>query len=450
MRIIHSELDYYRSKVCPNVTTIYWEAGDLDPLVLINLPNLRELYCYRGRLTTLAGIEHCPNLEVLECWNNQLVSLKQLEHCPKLQRLRCCMNQIESLAGLENCPLLEDLDCFNNCLVSLKQLEYCTQLRKIICYSNKLVSLEGLENCIQLQSLICFWNQITSLEPIKDCTQLVTLWCHSNQLRSISEVKYFTQLQDLNCHVNQIVSLAGIEYCTQLRELSCYENQLVSLEHIVYLRNLRKLYCRSNPLDIQTVQVQRFLARFEKNSMDRSIYSDTQNIHDIYIQKTVCESVQRLLQDPKPEFSIDTIINSSISPHTIELLVGYCSDEYVHSVHLLTYRELLSYVWARIERSEHRAELFKILDEQITDSECKCFTGRINRIVSVLVGFYPDIVISISDSSRIGAIIIAIKNRVDPYDPVIHRETAHRELLEAGYTETEIEPWLEAIDTKQD
>ena len=450
MKITRSELDYYRSKVCPGITSIYWEAGDLDPTVLVNLPNLRKLYCYRGKLTTLAGIEHCPLLEEIDCWDNQLVSLKGIEHCPKLRKLYCYINKIESLAGIEHCPLLEDLDCRSNQITSLKQLEYCPLLRKLCCYRNLLTSLVALNTCKLLQSLLCFWNQITSLDGIEECTQLQTLWCHYNRLTSIGEVKCFTQLQDFWCHGNQITSLIGIEYCIQLRELSCYENRLVSLEPLVYLRNLHELRYSDNPLDIQTIQVQRFLARFDRPIInrcrtDKSIYANTQNVHDIHIQKTVCESVQRLLQDPKPEFSIDTIINSSLSPHTIELLVGYCSDGYVHSAHLLTYFELLSYVWARIERSEHRTELFKILEEQVTDSECKCFTGRINRTLSVLVGFCPDIVITISDNSRIGAIIIAIKQRLNPYDPIVHREVASRELLEAGYANDEIEPWLGAI-----
>ncbi|CAH6421612.1 Hypothetical protein MVR_LOCUS295 [uncultured virus] len=103
------------------------------------------------------------------------------------------------------------------------------------------------------------------------------------------------------------------------------------------------------------------------------------------------------------------------------------------------------YVWARISRSEHKHELIKILAEQVTDAECKCVTGRFNRTLSVLVGFYPDIVIEISDSSRIGAIIISIKEQLAKYNPVEHRRLASERLTEAGYDETTIEPWMDAI-----
>ncbi|CAH6420517.1 Hypothetical protein MVR_LOCUS151 [uncultured virus] len=155
--------------------------------------------------------------------------------------------------------------------------------------------------------------------------------------------------------------------------------------------------------------------------------------------------MRNLLTDTKPEFSITQIVESGMDERAIRLLLEYCEDASIHSMHLLTYIELLSYVWARISRSDHKIELVKILGEQILDAECKCFTGRFNRTLSVLVGFYPDIVIEISDNSRIGAIILAVKDRLGSCDPKAHREHASKALLEAGYDEGTIEPWLEAI-----
>ena len=68
----------------------------------------------------------------------------------------------------------------------------------------------------------------------------------------------------------------------------------------------------------------------------------------------------------------------------------------------------------------------------------------------VLVGFYPDIVIEIADSARIGSIILAIKDRLgDRYDALEHRDVAEDTLIEAGYTEIEIRSWLGAITEPQ-
>jgi hypothetical protein len=200
-----------------------------------------------------------------------------------------------------------------------------------------------------------------------------------------------------------------------------------------------------NPLEIQTVQIERLLNRINANH-NASIYNDNQNVHDVTIQRTVCDSLQALLRDPKPIFSMDDIINSNLSKTIIESLVEYCQDNSIHSIHLITYQELLGYVWQRITKSVHQSELLKILEEQIIDSECKCFTGRFNRTLSVLVGFFDDIKINISDKSRIGAIILNSKEKMNPYSIDKHKEMATKELISAGYTEEEIEPWIDAID----
>jgi len=249
----------------------------------------------------------------------------------------------------------------------------------------------------------------------------------------------------LYCDYNQISSLEPLANCINLQQLDCRFNQISSLEPLIYLRNLFYLNTNNNPLDIQTIQVERFINQINTDHSS-SVYNDKQNVHDITIQRTICESIQSLLRDSKPDFSIDEIINSDLDQITIESLIEYCQERSVHSIHLITYKELLSYVWQRITKSEHKIELLRILEEQIMDSECKCFTGRFNRTLSVLVGFYSDIKINISDNSRISAIILNLKEKINPYDVVIHKEKARSELIEAGYTEIEIEPWINAID----
>ncbi len=200
-----------------------------------------------------------------------------------------------------------------------------------------------------------------------------------------------------------------------------------------------------NPIEIPTVQIQRMLNRINTNR-NSSIYKDGQNVHDTEIQRTVCESVQSLLKDFKNNFSVDDVINSDLNKSTIESLIEYCQDQTIHSVHLITYIELLALVWNRIINSIHKSELLKILEEQIEDSECKCFTGRFNRTLSVLVGFFDDIKINISDKSRISAIILNTKDKITPYNPIKHKELAKKELIDAGYKEHDFEDWIDAIE----
>ena len=288
-------------------------------------------------------------------------------------------------------------------------------------------------------------NLLESLAGIGSYPQLTWFSCSDNQLTSVTEIELCSPLIHFRCCNNLLETLAGIEQCPLLEVLNCSDNQLQMLDQIVYLRYLRVLNYDNNPLGIQTVQTQRAIDRIRRVNTQSSIYADGQNVHDTHIQKTVCESLQRLLKDPAPVFSIQELIDSDLDKYVVRVLIRFCKDKSVHSVHLLTYAELLAYVWNRIKMSEHKIELLKILEEQVLDAEHKCFTGRFNRTLSVLVGFYPDIVIEIADSSRIGAIILAQQNSIRPYDPVQHRRLAHDALTEAGYGQEQIQEWLEAI-----
>lgn len=244
---------------------------------------------------------------------------------------------------LEKFPNLTKLDCSNNGLESLKGLDKCPHLHFLNCSGNKLTSLSSVENCLQLQNLDCMSNQISSLSNLQNCTQL----------------RY------LNCSLNELISLQGIEKCSQLKQLDIHNNRLVQLNPIVYLRHLELEWVQydNNPLDTQTIQVQRFLDIYRTK---KSVYFDCQNILNTTIQKTICDSIQSLLLDPKPDFSIQIIIDST-----------------VHSIHLLTYQDLLSYIWSRITRSDKSKELFKILEKN------KSKILSVSILPKDLIGLYP-------------------------------------------------------------
>ncbi len=457
--------------------------------LLYNCVNLQILNCTGNEIASLEPLSNCVNLQILNCSDNKITSLEALAKCVGLQKISCGYNEITSLEPLSNCVNLQFLDCTVNKITSLEPLHNFINLQKIYCSSNKIKSLEPLSKCVNLQILYCninkittieplsscvniellycahniittikplsnfvnlqlldcVHNQITSLEGLSNCVNLRTLYCNGNQITSLEPLSNCVNLEKLYCHHNQLISLEPLSYCVNLQVLNCHINQITSLEPLIYLRRLNHIDYSDNPIEIPTVQIQRMLNRIQSNCYS-SIYNDNHNIHDTEIQRTVCESVQNLLKDPKFDFNINNVINSGLNKSTIECLVEYCQDQTIHSVHLITYQELFLLVWNRIINSNHKTELMRILEEQIAESECKCFTGRFNRTLSVLVGFYDDIKINISDKSRISAIILNSKDKIIPYDAVIHKQSATKELMEAGYQEAEIKDWIDAID----
>ena len=80
------------------------------------------------------------------------------------------------------------------------------------------------------------------------------------------------------------------------------------------------------------------------------------------------------------------------------------------------------------------------------DALCKCFTGRISRLINCLNGFDNDVVINISDNEQISQIIIITRNSLKDYTIEKHKELIRKELLDRKYDEKTIEEWLSYIE----
>ena len=83
----------------------------------------------------------------------------------------------------------------------------------------------------------------------------------------------------------------------------------------------------------------------------------------------------------------------------------------------------------------------------MNDALCKCFTGRISRLVNCLNGFYDDVKIKIGTNEQIGNIIIMVKERLGKdYNVDRHRELVRNELKEREYSDDVIDEWISFID----
>ena len=400
-------------------------------------PQLRELVCSYNDMVSLTGLS-CPKLKTLYCGFNNITSLAGL-NCPELVLLYCSANRLVTLAGIESCPLLKQLNCWGNNIRTLTGLVGCPLLELLDCSQNHLRSLEGLNACPLLKQLDCKANIIESLTGIRGCLLLEKLYCSHNRLNSLEGLCALTRLQRLDCLVKGLVLFSEANHIRQLINL-VYLRIDMGYGQLWWKGNIHHAWATNNPC------VCIDLARATVRPRDQlTVYDDKQNVHDAHIHETVIRSIGNLMKDPRPVFTISMLNGSGLSLSTISLLTQFCKDTTRHSSHRITYCELLGYVWARIIKSVHKAELLKILEEQVTEAADKCLTGKFTRTLSVLVGFYEDIMIEISDSSRIGAIILAVRDRVWPCEISELRTQAHRALIEAGYEESMIEPWILAI-----
>jgi hypothetical protein len=195
----------------------------------------------------------------------------------------------------------------------------------------------------------------------------------------------------------------------------------------------------------------------KRNQNDyQKVYSDGQNVHNHSIQDGISNSINYIMtQKPiiKTEQLSDFIIQSKhLSEQTKQLLFEYSENQDIHNRFGLSFSELLLNVFSLIEHhqeyQEHKEAIYSILNTEMADAQCKCFTGRISRLVNCLNGFDANIIIQISNSEQIGNIIGLIQRQLDAtgtYSIQSHQNLVRKELLERGYDDNIINEWIDAI-----
>ena len=378
----------------------------------------------------------CPknvdDVTILNLYNNQLTFLPvEIRQLVSLQNLNLSTNKLTFLPA---------------------EIGQLVNLQTLVLYNNKLTFLPvEIGKLVNLETLILSNNKLTFLPvEIGQLVNLQTLELHSNQLTFLPQL---VSLQNLNLSTNKLTFLpAEIGQLVNLQILVLFNNQLASLpSSLGQCHQLQYLVCGDNPIEYVPPNVLRLIARQKRA---QGVYTDRQSVHNSGIQTSVKDSIMRLLSI-KPSHNFEAVTALVLSDQTLtqftkESLVEYCKDESVHTILNLTFSDLLTAVWNRIVANENAVEIKTILNTEMMDAECKCFTGRISRLVNCLNGFDSSITITIDDNEQIGNIILLIKEKltasVEGYSAAKHRELVRVELEERGYSTVVIEEWLEYIE----
>jgi hypothetical protein len=149
----------------------------------------------------------------------------------------------------------------------------------------------------------------------------------------------------------------------------------------------------------------------------------------------------------KFKFTKDNIMkdisNSPLKDETKSALFEWVADNERHSYYEVTFGEILQYVWMVGIHLEGDAinTFYQALDYNMSDAVCKCFTGRIGRLINSLSGLSPLVNIKIGDNEQISNIMVLTKKQLEndnKYTTEAHRELVRKELTERGYEEEKI------------
>ena len=307
------------------------------------------------------------------------------------------------------------------------------------------IEIQQLPNYDSIVYINCSSNNLSSL-PSTFPESLQRLDCSGNKLSSLPSTLP-ESLRGLYCSYNKLTSLPTLP--ESLDELHCSNNNLTSLPiNLHELRNLRSVSYNGNEIEFIPPNTTRFLNGLRNEGS--KLYNDSQNVHNHQIQESIRKSIYNILKG-KPsitteEMNEEIITNRFLTEETKGLLMEYCGDENIHSIMGITFNELLLVVWSIIRENKDGNEIIGIMNTEMADADCKCFTGKMSRLINCLNGYDDRVAITMADNDQIGNIIIIEKEKLDEYDVETHKSNVVLAMEERGYPKETIEEWINYIE----
>ena len=230
-----------------------------------------------------------------------------------------------------------------------------------------------------------------------------------------------------------------------LQMLYCNYNKLTQLR-LQHVQNLRHIDYSNNEIEFIAPNLLRAI-----NNTKQNVYTDAQNVHNHNIQECIRKSIYNLINIPSTIQSLSNYIveNTILTEQSKQLLFEYIEDKTIHSTLLITFKELLLHTLSVIDKNEHTDEILKIMNIELSDSLCKCYTGRMSRIINCLNGFSDLVQVQLSESEQIGQIIFIVKDMLigkNEYTIEKHKELVSIELIDRKYGSDIIETWIAFIE----
>ena len=410
-------------------------------------------------MITINGKQYNDDITTLNLDYNELTELpKEIGNLTQLTHLDLSINKLTELPKeIGNITQLIELYLTNNKLTKLpKEIGNLTQLTYLDLSDNELTELpKEIGNLLQLIALYLHNNNLTELpKEIGNLTQLTRLDLSYNKLTKLpKEIGNLIQLTNLYLSDNELTELPKeIGNLTQLTELYLSYNNLTELPlEIINLTRLKYFIYHNNPIEnLLNPIISRFIARIRKinNGITGTIYNDTQNVHSSSIQQSIKDSIFNLMKNYNDthynEYQLNYLSNHILTQTTKEALIEYSNCTDIHSIMGITFEELLKAVLIEIDTLENKDEIFEILNQEMADSICKCFTGRISRLVNCLSSFSDKVSIQISTNEEISNIIIVLQNKItDTYEL---KKAINVEMTERGYDKETIDIWIGYVE----
>ncbi len=482
-------LDGCDIQIANKIKSLNLNSSNIDSISdsIIFLSNLNKLtLCWNNFRSIPTHITHLVNLEILGAGSNKIETIPEtISEMLNLRIISFHNNRLRSIP-----ETIGDLHYLEILYLSRNQLTYIPDsignLRKLKILridDNQLTEIPTtIGNLMSLQELRLNDNQLTIIpNTLYNLSNLKILSLSNNQLSNISdEIRNMTSIEYLLLGKNNLTNIPDqITNLINIRHLDLRQNHLTTLPielgnliNICYLdlsqnqlrtlpasisRFLRRLLTigefiyDQNPYEYIPPQIQRILdgQRLRNNI----VYNDNQSVHNTNIQESFRRSVEKLTSTPglnKDELIRIISENSILTDRVKSQLFEYIEDTEPHITLNVNFLEVAQSVFKRIidQPDIVKDEIFRVLNQEMTDALCMCFTGRITRLVNSLNGFDMDVQLQISLNEQLSNIILIIKERLEnenSYTFERHREEVETEFRTRGIDENTIQEWINYI-----
>jgi hypothetical protein len=303
-------------------------------------------------------------------------------------------------------------------------------------------------------------NELTVLPTeIYQLTQLIVLSLDRNKLTFLpKEIGQMNQLRNLGLTKNYLTAIpTTIGKLTRLHTLDLDNNKLTHLPvEIGQLIQLTSLGISGNQIEnILNPIIQRQINRIRNIQLNitngntiYNVYNDAQNVHSSSIQQSIRNSIHNLMNEYIINYHLAYLDWSEITQQTKEIITEFMDCTDIHTMLNVTFKELFTAVVIEMNclSLDEQKEIRQRLNEEMQDANCRCFTGRISRLVNCLSGYSDKVKIQITETEEIGNIISVIMNKRGIKTIEMLKEEVILALKERGYNDEIISMWLEHVE----
>ena len=186
---------------------------------------------------------------------------------------------------------------------------------------------------------------------------------------------------------------------------------------------------------------------------------DPQNVHTVSAVEQTKKIVQLVLQIPVPEDYRWHAVNASKTPFEIGLECGisqkaawqmmsqYAQAISIYDIEPGIYGKVLDCVWQYTKTSPDKADLCKIIRQELQDNIGMCAQGNLSRLCNILAGYLDGVAPPESIADKLGRLLPPLADIADPYERF---NRAVMILKENNVARNQWGSWLDALQDDDD